>query len=349
MKSNCQVHEDTVKKLQEELDSASSIASEKQEEMLVLSAEVTSLREQICCYSENEMRKQQELSVLEAQHSVLKEKFACLQNQLAEVKEFELKRELCHQTMLREKAQELERTAREHHTKISALTSERDAQISSLKAEMKNQQLRSERLRAQLELKVEKQNGSILALKNMARRWEQQNKDLLEKLKIMFTQLQHYSGKNKEAREMNKSLVNCLQASRREVEDLQMERDKVKSLEARVGLHRILLSFWGFSLVSCATVCFRWTSLKGVCKSGGRWLMTLKMWDAEKRSRTPGMTAWTLSWTICLMLMHMICLVWEWRINQSILLTTGCVSQNYRRETKPVCLTWRAATRWSPG
>ncbi len=63
----------------------------------------------------------------------------------------------------------------------------------------------------------------------------------------MFTQLQHYSGKNEEAREMNTSLVNALQTSRREVEDLQMERDqakaKVKSLEARVGSHRILRSF----------------------------------------------------------------------------------------------------------
>ncbi len=241
-KSNCQMHEDTVKKLQQELDSA----SEKQEEMLVLSAEVTSLKEQICRYSENEVRKLQELSVLEAQHHVLKENMTSIQNQLAEVKESELKRELCHHAMLREKAQELEKTVREHHTEISALVSERDA-LRSLKAEMKNRQLRSERLRAQLELKVEKQSGSVLALKNMARRWEQQNKDLLEKLKSMFTQLQHYSGKNEEAREMNTSLVNALQTSRREVEDLQMERDqakaKVKSLEARVGSHRILRSF----------------------------------------------------------------------------------------------------------
>ncbi len=239
IKSNCQVHEDTVKKLQQELDSASSVASEKQEEMLVLSAEVTSLKEQICRYSENEVRKLQELSVLEAQHNVLKENMTSIQNQMAEVKESELKRELCHHAMLREKAQELEKTVREHHTEISALR--------SLKAEMKNRQLRSERLRAQLELKVEKQSGSVLALKNMARRWEQQNKDLLEKLKSMFTQLQHYSGKNKEAREMNTSLVNALQTSRREVEELQMERDqakaKVKSLEARVGSHRILRSF----------------------------------------------------------------------------------------------------------
>ncbi|XP_016100613.1 nuclear mitotic apparatus protein 1 [Sinocyclocheilus grahami] len=240
IKSNCQVHEDIVKKLQQELESAASNASERQEEMLVLSAEVTSLKEQICCYSENGVRKQQELSVLEAQHGVLKEKLTSLQNQLAEVKESELKRELCHQTVLREKAQGLERTVREHHTEISALASERDAQISSLKAEMKNQQLRSQRLRAQLELKVEKQNGSILALKNMARQWKQQNEELMEKLKIMFTQLQHYSGKNKEAREMNKSLVNSLQASRREVEALQVEQDqakaRVKSLEARLAV-----------------------------------------------------------------------------------------------------------------
>ncbi|XP_059369837.1 nuclear mitotic apparatus protein 1-like [Carassius carassius] len=233
IKSNCRVHEDTVKKLQQELNSAS-----EKEDMLVLSAELTSLKEQICRYSENEVKKQQELSVLEAQHSVLKEKLTYLQNQIAEVKESELKLELCHQTMLRVKAQELERTVREHHIEISALASERDTQINSLKAEMKNQHLRSERLRVQLELKAEKQNGSILALKNMARQWEQQNEELLEKLKIMFTQLQHYSGKNKEAWEMNKSLVNSLQANRREVEDLQMEREqakaKVKSLEARL-------------------------------------------------------------------------------------------------------------------
>ncbi|XP_043115068.1 nuclear mitotic apparatus protein 1-like isoform X2 [Puntigrus tetrazona] len=237
IKSNCQEHEDTVKKLQQELDSASSVASERREEMLVLSAEVKSLKEQIWHYGENQMHKE-ELSVLEAKHNGLKEKLTSLHKQLAEVKESELKRELWHQTVLKDKAQELERAVKEHYTEISVLASERDAQINSLKADMKRQQLRSERLRAQLELKVEKQNGSVLALKNVARRWEQQNKELLEKLKTTFAQLQHYSGKNKEAWDTNRSLVNSLQASRREVGDLQMERDRakaeVKSLEARV-------------------------------------------------------------------------------------------------------------------
>ncbi|KAL0175137.1 hypothetical protein M9458_031105, partial [Cirrhinus mrigala] len=226
IKSKHREHEDTVKKLQQEVDSASLIASEKQKQMLVLSTEATRLKEQICRYSENEVQKRQELSVSEAQNRLLKEKVTSLQNQLAKVKESELQQELSHQKTLREKAQALEKIVKETCTEIS-----------TLKAEMKEQSLRSESLRAQLKLKVEKQNGSILTLKNIARQMEQQNKELLERLKIMFSQLQQYSGKNQEVQKMNKSLVNSLQASRREIEALHFERDeakaKVKSLEAQ--------------------------------------------------------------------------------------------------------------------
>ncbi|CAM4549782.1 unnamed protein product [Leuciscus chuanchicus] len=189
IKSNRKEHEETVKKLQQELHSASSAASEKQEEMLVLSAEVTSLKEQICRYSENEEQKQQEMSVLETKHNVLQESLISLQNQL-------LRRELCQQETLQEQSQELEKIVRELQAEISTLSSERDAQISALKTTMKDQQLKSDRLRAQLELKLEKQNAAILALKNLAGQWELQNKELLEKLKITFRQLQHHSRRN---------------------------------------------------------------------------------------------------------------------------------------------------------
>ncbi|KAK7171430.1 hypothetical protein R3I93_003896 [Phoxinus phoxinus] len=179
IKSNRKEHEETVK-LQQELHSASSAASEKQEEMLVLSAEVTSLKEQICRYSEHEVQKQQHMSVLETQHNP-----TSLLNLQADL----LRHELCHQVTLQEKAQELEKTVRELQAEIS----ERDAQISALKATVKDRQLKSDGLRAQLQLKLEKQNASILALKNLAGQWELQNKELLEKLKITFKQLQHYS------------------------------------------------------------------------------------------------------------------------------------------------------------
>ncbi|KAK2881659.1 hypothetical protein Q8A67_018927 [Cirrhinus molitorella] len=229
IKSNHREHKDTVIKLQQELDSAALVASEKQEKMQALLAEATSLKEQICRYSENEVQKQQEMSVLEAQNQLLKEKVTSLQNQLAKAIDSELQQELSHQKTLREKAQELEKTISERHTEIIAL-----------KAKMKEEGLRSERLGAQLKLKVEKQNGSILTLKNIARQWEQQNKELLERMKIMFSQLQQYSGQNQEVQEMNKSLVNSLQASRTEIQALQMERDeaksKVKSLEAQVHI-----------------------------------------------------------------------------------------------------------------
>lgn len=182
IKSNRKEHEETVKKLQQELHSASSAASETQEEMLVLSAEVTSLKEQICQYSENEVQKQQEMSVLESKHNVLQENLTSLQNQL-------LRHELCHQETLQEQCQELEKIVRELQAEISTLSSEKDAQISSLKTTMKDRQLKSD-------FKLEKQNASILALKNLAGQWELQNKELLEKLKITFKQLQHHSCRN---------------------------------------------------------------------------------------------------------------------------------------------------------
>ncbi|XP_051718729.1 nuclear mitotic apparatus protein 1-like isoform X2 [Ctenopharyngodon idella] len=118
-----------------------------------------------------------------------------------------------------EKVQELEKIVRKLQAEISALSSERDTQISALKTEMKNQQLKSDRLRAQLELKLEKQKTGILTLKNLAQQWEQQNKELLENLKILFKQLQHYSSKYQESQEIRTSLEKTLQ----------MEQDQAKA------------------------------------------------------------------------------------------------------------------------
>ncbi|KTF89919.1 hypothetical protein cypCar_00036118, partial [Cyprinus carpio] len=165
IKSNRKEHEDTVKKLQQELDSASSIASEKQEEMLVLSAEVTSLKEQICHYSENEVQKQQELSFLEAQHNVLKENMTSIQNQLAEVtatasqKESELhllQQELCHQETLREKAQELEKARREE---LERTVSELQATILECEDDLRNE-LKEKKLK-QIELLCQQKEKDV--------------------------------------------------------------------------------------------------------------------------------------------------------------------------------------------
>ncbi|XP_059369836.1 nuclear mitotic apparatus protein 1-like isoform X3 [Carassius carassius] len=185
IKSNRKEHEDTVRKLQQELDSASSLASEKQEEMLVLSVEVTTLKEQVCRYSKNEVKKQQELSVLEAQHNVLKENMTSIQNQLAEVtntasrKESELillQQELSHQVTLREKALEIEAVKGEEFAKklselqakiveVSTLASQREAQVISLQNEMKDQQLCAKQseddLRRELEQKVGTLQGEL--------------------------------------------------------------------------------------------------------------------------------------------------------------------------------------------
>jgi len=97
-------------------------ASEKREEVLVLSAEVTSLKEQICRYSEDEVLKRQEMSVLETKHNGALEILTSVLNQLAGVtttasqKDAELlllQNELQQQESLREKAQELETAKRE--------------------------------------------------------------------------------------------------------------------------------------------------------------------------------------------------------------------------------------------
>lgn len=88
---------------------------------------------------------------------------------------------------------------------------------------MKNQQLKSDRLRAQLELKLERQKTGILTLKNLAQQWEQRNKELLENLKILFQQLQHYSSKYQESQEIRTSLEKTLQMEREEA------KAKVKS------------------------------------------------------------------------------------------------------------------------
>lgn len=125
----------------------------------------------------------------------------------------------CQSLQTQEKVQELEKIVRKLQAEISALSSERDTQISALKTEMKNQQLKSDRLRAQLELKLEKQKTGILTLKNLAQQWEQQNKELLENLKILFKQLQHYSSKYQESQEIRTSLEKTLQ----------MERDQAKA------------------------------------------------------------------------------------------------------------------------
>ncbi|XP_051522178.1 nuclear mitotic apparatus protein 1-like isoform X3 [Myxocyprinus asiaticus] len=185
IKSNCIEHEDTIEKLQQELLSASSTASEKQEEILVLSAEVTSLKEQICHYNKNEKQEQQKLSVLEAEHNVLKENLTSLLNQLTEAttttsqKESELislKQELCLQETLREKSQELETARREEFERkvselqakileVSTLASEREACVTSLRCEIKDQQLRAiqseDDLRRELEKKVAIMQGQL--------------------------------------------------------------------------------------------------------------------------------------------------------------------------------------------
>ncbi|XP_056122744.1 nuclear mitotic apparatus protein 1 isoform X2 [Rhinichthys klamathensis goyatoka] len=209
IKSNRKEHEETVKKLQQELHSASSAASEKQEEMLVLSAEVTSLKEQICRYSENEVQKQQEMSVLETKHNVLQENLTSLLNQLAEAtatashKDSELllvQNEIHQQKSLRKKAQELEtakreeleRTVSELQAKIlqvSTLTSERDAQVISLQDEMKDQQLRAKQaeddLRRELEEKVGNLQGELDVVNRCAADKDNQLGSLDQKLKEM--------------------------------------------------------------------------------------------------------------------------------------------------------------------
>ncbi|XP_016398490.1 nuclear mitotic apparatus protein 1-like [Sinocyclocheilus rhinocerous] len=210
IKSNRKEHEDTVKKLQQELDSASSIASEKQKEMLVLSEEVTSLKEQICHYSENEVQKQQELSFLEAQHNVLKENMISIQNQLAEVtatasqKESELhllQQELCHQEALREKAQELEKARREELERtvselqatileVTSLVSEREACLSSLQDEMKDQQLRAKQCEDDLRNELKEKVGNLHELLDTANRDAADKDHLLQSLNQKLKQVE---------------------------------------------------------------------------------------------------------------------------------------------------------------
>ncbi|KAG1932685.1 nuclear mitotic apparatus protein 1-like [Pimephales promelas] len=188
IKSNRKEHEETVKKLQQELHSASSAASEKQEEMLVLSTEVTSLKEQICRYSENEDLKQQEISVLETNLSVLQENLTSLMNQLAEAtatashKDAELllvQNELHQQESLRKKAQELETAKREELERtvsklqgkvqqVSTFASEREASLQNeLEDQLKAKQSADD-LRTQLEEKVETLQGELDAVNRCA-------------------------------------------------------------------------------------------------------------------------------------------------------------------------------------
>ncbi|XP_016100592.1 nuclear mitotic apparatus protein 1-like [Sinocyclocheilus grahami] len=210
IKSNHKEHEDTVKKLQQELNSASSIASEKQEEILVLSVEVTSLKEQICRYNENEVQKQQELSVLEAQHNVLKENMTSIKNQLDEVtatasqKESELhllQQELCHQETLREKAQELEKASREELERtvselqatileVTSLVSEREACLSSLQDEMTDQQLRAKQCEDDLRNELKEKIGNLQELLNTANHDAADKDHLLQSLNQKLKQVE---------------------------------------------------------------------------------------------------------------------------------------------------------------
>ncbi|XP_052472496.1 nuclear mitotic apparatus protein 1 isoform X2 [Carassius gibelio] len=210
IRSNRKEHEETVKKLQQELDSASSTALEKQEEMLVLSVEVTSLKEQICRYSENEMQKQQELSFLEAQHNVLKENMTSIQNQLAEVtstasqKESELhllQQELCHQETLREKAQDLEKARREELERtvselqatileVTSIVSQKEAYLSSLQDEMKDQQLRAKQCEDDLRNELKEKVGNLQELLDTANRDAADKDHLLQSLNQKLKQIE---------------------------------------------------------------------------------------------------------------------------------------------------------------
>ncbi|XP_065136508.1 uncharacterized protein [Paramisgurnus dabryanus] len=259
-------HEDTIKKLQQELCCAALTASKKQEDIMVLSAEVTHLKEKICHYNENEHQKQHEFSVLEADHKVLMENMTSLQNQLAEVKTMSaqkeselllLQQQLCHQETQRKttleletaRCEELEKTVSQLQAKvleISSVSSEREACLTSFQNEMTDQ----ERLRAKLELKVEGQSVSILGLNDIAIKWKQQCKQLLETVKIMLEKINHYNYNKQQlvkAQEMNKSLMNSLEASRRDIEALKneltlarrerdQEKDKVERLQTQVNL-----------------------------------------------------------------------------------------------------------------
>ncbi|XP_059389952.1 nuclear mitotic apparatus protein 1 [Carassius carassius] len=210
IRSNRKEHEETVKKLQQELDTASSTALEKQEEMLVLSVEVTSLKEQICRYSENEVQKQQELSFLEAQHNVLKENMRSIQDQLAEVtatasqKESELhllQQELCHQETLREKAQDLEKARREELERtvselqatileVTSLVSQKEAYLSSLQDEMKDQQLRAKQCEDDLRNELKEKVGNLQELLDTANRDAADKDHLLQSLNQKLKQIE---------------------------------------------------------------------------------------------------------------------------------------------------------------
>ncbi|XP_026109101.1 nuclear mitotic apparatus protein 1-like [Carassius auratus] len=210
IRSNRKEHEETVKKLQQELDSASSAALEKQEEMLVLSVEVTSLKELIFRYSENEVQKQQELSFLEAQHNVLKENMTSIQNQLAEVtatasqKESELhllQQELCHQETLREKAQDLEKARREELERtvselqatileVTSLVSQKEAYLSSLQDEMKDQQLRAKQCEDDLRNELKEKVGNLQELLDTANRDAADKDHLLQSLNSKLKQIE---------------------------------------------------------------------------------------------------------------------------------------------------------------
>ncbi|XP_065136505.1 nuclear mitotic apparatus protein 1 isoform X2 [Paramisgurnus dabryanus] len=245
-------HEDTIKKLQQELCCASLTASKKQEEMMSLSAEVTCLKEKICHYNENELQKQQEFFVLEAEHKVLMENATSLQNQLAEVKTMSvqkeselilLQQELCHQENLRKEAQELEtvrfeKTVSELQAKIlevSSVASERAAFVTSLQEEIKDLQLRAKQsedgLRSELEEKIDTLQRKLDAAKCVTADKEQLLECLEQKLREMEQLCQQ---KEKEVLEAHQAKVDL----EKRIVELYVEKDQLIECQQKLDLLR---------------------------------------------------------------------------------------------------------------
>nr|XP_009290241.1 nuclear mitotic apparatus protein 1 isoform X1 [Danio rerio]XP_009290242.1 nuclear mitotic apparatus protein 1 isoform X1 [Danio rerio] len=253
IKSNRKEHEETVEKLQQELHCAASAASEKQEQMLVLSAEVTSLKEQICRYSENEAQKQQELSILEAQHNVLKENLTSLQNQLAEAttsasqKESEfilLQQELSHQETLREQTQELEKIKREELEgivselqakiiEVSSIASEREACVSSLQYEMKDQLSKAKQCEADLRNEMKEKVGNLQELLDAANHGIAEKEHHLESLNQSLKQMELlYCQKEEEiiaSQQAKQQLENNIAEQKQQLDEIQQNREILRN------------------------------------------------------------------------------------------------------------------------
>ncbi len=74
---------------------------------------------------------------------------------------------------------------------MEMLRQEKD-HLSSLNQSLQRECDASQEIRAELELKVEKQNGFIFALKKASQKWEEQNQELLEQLKAKSEAVEHY-------------------------------------------------------------------------------------------------------------------------------------------------------------